>query len=66
MPVTLVTADQLVDASGNLQDVYVVTFTIVGHLGTFTVTVPQTPDPVAAAQAAIQTETDQVNALYAL
>ena len=66
MPVTLVQEDQEQDASGNLVDVYVITYTIPGRAGNFTLTVPQSGDPVAAAQAAISEQSSQVNAIYGI
>lgn len=67
MAVTLVTEDQQQDNTGNLVDMFVITFTVDPHPGTFTVTVPQAPgDPVAAAQAAIAAVEQQVNSLYGL
>jgi hypothetical protein len=66
MAVVSVTEDQTVDLAGNLQDVYAVTFTIEGKPGTFTVTVPQSGDPVAAANAAIAAVEQQVNGIYGL
>lgn len=66
MAVTLVTEDQQQDQAGNLVDVYVITFTIGSQPGTFTVTVPQSGDPVAAAEQAISQVSGQVNQLYGL
>lgn len=66
MAVTLVTADQTVDALGNTTDVYVITFTAGTPPSPFTVTVPQTGDPVAAAKQAIDAVTGQVDSIYAL
>lgn len=64
--VTSVTADQIPDASDNLVDVYDVTFTLDSRPGTFTVQVPTSGDPVAAADAAIQAVVGQVGGIYAL
>lgn len=66
MAVTLVTEDQQQDQAGNLVDVYVITFTVGAQPGTFTVTVPQAGDPVAAASAAIAAVEQQVNSIYGL
>lgn len=66
MPVTLVTEDQQQDAGGNLTDVYVITFTVGATAAPFTVIVPQSGDPVAAAQAAIAAKTAQVDGIYGL
>jgi hypothetical protein len=64
--VTSVTADQIPDASDNLIDVYDVTFTLTGQPGSFTVQVPTSGDPVAAAQTAIDAVVSQVGGIYAL
>jgi hypothetical protein len=64
--VTSVTADQIPDASENLIDVYDVTFTLDAKPGSFTVQVPTSGDPVAAAEAAIQTVVSQVGGIYGL
>ena len=63
--VTSVTADQVPDASDNLIDVYDVTFTLDSRPGSFTVQVPTSGDPVAAADAAIQAVVSQVGGIYA-
>ena len=64
--VTSVTADQVPDASDNLIDGYDVTFTLDSRPGSFTVQVPTSGDPVAAADAAIQAVVSQVGGIYAL
>ena len=64
--VTNVSPDQVQDPSGNLVDVYDVTFTLAGKPGQFTVQVSQSGDPVAAAAAAIDAEQGQVLGIYAL
>jgi hypothetical protein len=64
--VTSVTADQVPDASENLIDVYDVTFTLEGRPGSFTVQVPTSGDPVAAAETAIAAVVSQVGGIYAL
>lgn len=66
MPVTNVSQDQIQDAAGNLVDVYDITFTVAGHPGTFTIQVPASGDPVAAAQQAISDQTATVNSIYGL
>lgn len=66
MAVVSVTEDQTEDLAGNLQDTFAVTFTIEGRPGQFTVQVPQSGDPVAAAQAAIQQKESEVNGIYGL
>ena len=65
--VTLVTSDQIPNPTGDLQDVYDITFTIGSQPGTFTVQVPlNTTDVVAAAAAAIDEVASQVNGIYGL
>ena len=64
--VTSVTADQIPDQADNLIDVYDVTFTIGTNPGTFSIQVPTSGDPVAAADAAINAMLAQVNGIYAL
>jgi hypothetical protein len=66
MAVTLVTEDQVQDASGNLVDVYVITFTAGPSNTAFTVTVPQAGDAVAAASAAISAKEQEVSGIYGL
>lgn len=67
MAVTSVQEDQVPDpATGNLTDVFIITFNIDGKPGTFTVTVPQSGDPVAAAQAAVAAKTQEVDGIYGL
>ncbi|HJR01520.1 MAG TPA: hypothetical protein VKA83_07815 [Methylomirabilota bacterium] len=60
-----VSEDQVQDDSGNLVDVFDITFSITGHSGTFTAQVPQTGDPVAEAFAQITAKLGTVNAIYA-
>lgn len=64
--VTSVTSDQVPDAADNLVSVYDVAFTLDSRPGSFTVQVPTDPDPVGAAQAAIQAVVDQVAGIYGL
>lgn len=66
MPVLSVTETQTVDLAGQLQDLYEITFTVAGRPGSFTIQVPKSGDPVAAAAAAISAEEAQVNAIYGL
>ncbi len=66
MPVTNVSQDQEQDATGNLVEVYTITFTLADKPGTFTVTVPAAGDPVAAASAAISAQTSTVEGIYGL
>lgn len=64
--VTSVSADEVPNAAGDLTDVYDVTFTIDGAAGPFTVQVPQSGDPVAAAKAAIDQQVATVGGILAL
>lgn len=64
--VTSVTADQIPDLADNLIDVYDVTFTLTDRPGTFTVQIPTSGDPVAAAEAAIAQVVSQVSSIYTL
>ena len=66
MPVTSVTESQSIDAAGNLTDTFEITFTIPGTPGSFTVSVPQAGDPVAAAKAAIDAKQAEVGGILAL
>lgn len=66
MAVVSVTEDQIPDQIGNLIDVYSITFTIEGKPGSFSVQVPQTGDPIAAAHEAIDKLTAQVNGIYGI
>jgi hypothetical protein len=66
MPVTSVTESQTVDASGQLTDVYEITYTIEGRPGSFTVQVAKTAQAVAEARDAIAELQAQVNAIYGL
>jgi hypothetical protein len=66
MPVTSVTEGQEQDASGQFVDVYQISFTVPNRPGSFNISVPKTGDPVAAAKAAIDAETSQVDAIYGL
>lgn len=56
----------MIDLAGNLQDVYTVTFTLEGRPGSFTVQVPQSGDPVAAAAAAISQVEGTVSGIYGI
>lgn len=64
--VTNVIEDQVPDPSGtgDLIDVFDITFTIPGRSGTFTEQVPVAGDPVKAAYDAITAKLDAVNAIY--
>lgn len=66
MPVTSVLQDQQQDVSGNLAEVYTITFTLADKPGSFTVSVPASGDPVAAAKAAIGALTSQVEGIYGI
>lgn len=66
MPVVAVNESQVVDAAGNLSDVYEITYTIPDRPGTFTLSVPKQGDPVAAAQAAIAELHAEVGGIYAI
>jgi hypothetical protein len=61
-----VTADQVQDASENLVDVYDVTYSLDNKPGTFTIQIPTSGDPVAAASAAIDAQQAAVLGIYAL
>lgn len=64
--VTTVTEDQVPDATGNLVDVFDITFTLSDRPGTFTVQVAQAGDPVPEAQAAIEAKVGNVEGIYSL
>lgn len=66
MAVISVTEDQVQDQAGNLSDVFVITFNVANRPGSFTVTVPQSDDPVAAAHTAISEKEAEVNGIYGL
>lgn len=66
MPVLSVTESQIVDAAGQLADVYEITYTLPDRPGSFTLEIPKSGDPVAAARSAIATLEAQVNELYGL
>lgn len=67
MAVTSVQEDQQNDPNtGLLVDVFNITFTIPDKPGSFTVTVPQSGDPVAAAQAAVAAKTQEVEGIYGI
>lgn len=61
-----VTEDQIPDpqGSGDLVDVFDITFTIPNRPGSFTVQVPEGGDPVTAAYDAISAKVAEVNAIY--
>jgi hypothetical protein len=66
MPVVAISESQEVDAAGQLTNVFEITYTIEGRPGSFTLQVPRAGDSVAAARAAIDELTAQVNAIYGL
>jgi hypothetical protein len=66
VPVVSVAESQNVDATGNLTDVYELTYTVPDKPGTFTVDIPKSGDVLAAAIAAINDLNETVLALYAI
>jgi hypothetical protein len=64
--VTSVNEEQIPDpsGSGDLIDVFDITFTIPNRPGTFTVQVPESGAPVTAAYDAISTKVAEVQAIY--
>jgi hypothetical protein len=66
MPVVAITESQEIDAAGQLTNVFEITYAIPDRPGTFTFQVPRAGDSVAAARAAIDELTGQVNAIYGL
>ena len=65
--VTNVTEDQIPDpsGSGDLIDVFDITFTIPGKPGSFLVQVPESGTPVTAAYDAITAKMAAIDAIYA-
>lgn len=65
--VTNVTEDQIPDpsGSGDLIDVFDITYTVPGRGGQFTVQIPQSPDPVTAAYNAISADVAAIQSIYA-
>jgi hypothetical protein len=66
MPVLAVAESQTIDATGQLADVYEITYQIPDRPGTFTVDVPKTADALAAAEAAINDLTGTVTSIYGI
>jgi hypothetical protein len=66
VPVLSVTESETVDAAGQLTAVYEVVFSVPNRPGSFTIEVPKSGDPVAAARAAIEELESEVNAIYGL
>lgn len=66
MAVVSVTEDQIQDAAGNLSDVFTITFTVPNHPGNFVVQVPQAGDAIAAAHAAVDAKTAEINGIYGI
>lgn len=64
--VVSVSQAQGIDAAGNLEDEITATYTIEGRPGSFTVTVPQSGDFVAAVAAKISGLNQGVEAIYGL
>jgi len=64
--VTSVTEDQIPDpsGSGDLIDVFDITFTIPGRGGTFTIQIPESGQPVTAAYDEISQRVAQIEAIY--
>jgi hypothetical protein len=62
-----VTEDQIPDpsGSGDLIDVFDITYTIPNRSGQFTIQIPQSGDPVTAAYDGITAAVAEVNAIYA-
>jgi hypothetical protein len=66
MPVLAVAESQTVDPTGNLTDVYEITYSLPDRPGTFTVDVPKSGDALAAAEAAINDLTITVEGIYSI
>jgi hypothetical protein len=66
MPVLAVAESQTVDATGNLTDVYEITYSLPDRPGTFTVDVPKSGNALAAAEAAINDLTITVEGIYGI
>jgi hypothetical protein len=66
MPVLAVAESQTIDATGQLTDVYEITYSLPDRPGTFTVDVPKTAGAVAAAEAAINDLTATVGGIYGI
>jgi hypothetical protein len=66
VPVLAVAESQTIDPTGQLTDVYEITYALPGRPGTFTVDVPKTGDALAAAEAAINDLTGTVNGIYGI
>lgn len=64
MPVLAVAESQTVDPTGNLTDVYEITYSLPGRPGTFTVDVPKSGDALAAAEKEINDLTATVTGIY--
>jgi len=64
--VTNVSEDQIPDpsGSGDLLDVFDITFTLPDRTGTFTVQIPESGEPVTAAYDAITAKVAAVEAIY--
>jgi hypothetical protein len=66
MPVISVTETQQIDLAGTLTDLYEIVFTISGHPGSFTFTVPKSGNVVSDAAAIKAGMENVINELYAL
>jgi hypothetical protein len=66
MPVLAVAESQTVDATGNLTDVYEITYQLPDRPGTFTVDVPKSGDALAAAEQSINDLTITVEGIYGI
>lgn len=66
MPVLAVAESQTVDPTGNLTDVYEITYSLPNRPGTFTVDVPKSGDALAAAEQAINDLTITVGGIYGI
>jgi hypothetical protein len=62
-----VAEDQIPDPSGSgeLVDVFAITYTLPGRSGQFTLSIPESGDPVTDAHNAILTKVAEINAIYA-
>jgi hypothetical protein len=66
VPVVAITEDENINAAGELDYVYTITFTVADRPGSFTVTVPKSGDPVEAARQAIAQVEADVTGIYAI
>lgn len=66
MPVIAVSESQTIDPTGQLTDVYEITYTIPNRPGSFTLDVPKDANALAAAEAEINSLTETVNSIYSI